>query len=496
MRRSLVEGLVWMVVAVIPGAAFLWLEWHPEANSSVVVPTGHFYIVSMVSVFSAVLALIAGIGAVRTANARILLLALAFISIAGFFAVHGLATPGFLVATEYRAVIGFSGRMSLLLAGVFLALSAIDLPAAVLATLVRWRIAILAGWLAVLAGYGVASLLAPESIPPQLMNEHIFLRGTLGAVLACSLFAAVRYHIGYRRSGLLMYGAVALGSVLLFEAQVAMHFGPVWRESWWIYHFQLLGAFAAMLGGVAIEYSRGLSPILAIEGLTLRDPVAQIQAGYTKVITAFATALEARDGYTHGHGQRVAALAMLIGEQLRLSPGRLRALGQGALLHDVGKIGVPDDVLNKTGPLDDSEFDVIKVHPVRGAIMLGTAFAGTIELAVIRHHHEKYDGTGYPDGLAGSAIPFEARIATVADVYDALRSTRSYRKAWDRQVALDYMHDQSGTHFDPLCVEAFLAVVDRWEAQYSAEAEEAIATSPRPVAVGRSRLTPAADSAA
>ena len=482
MRKSAPELLVWVLVAGLPAATFLWLETHPAANLSIVVPTGHFYVVSAVSVCSAALALVAGLGALRTANARVLLLALGFISMAGFFAVHGLATPGFLVQAEYRAVLGFSARMSLVFAALFLTLSAIDLPARPLAALVRWRGTVMAVWVAALLGYGAAGLLYPESIPPQLMSEQLFLRGTLGAVLALSLFSAVRYYAGYRRSGLAMYGVVALGSVLLFEAQVSMHFGVVWRESWWIYHFQLLGAFAAMLGGVVSEYARGSSTAVTLQGLTLRDPVAQIQAGYTKVIAAFAASLEARDGYTHGHGQRVATLAMLIGERLNFAPARLRALAQGALLYDVGKIGVPNAVLNKTGPLNDEEFEVIKQHPTRGAQMLGSAFAGSLELAVIRHHHERFDGGGYPDGLAGAAIPLEVRVASAADVYDALRSTRSYRKAWTREVALAHMREQSGTHFDPVCIEAFLAVVDRWEAEYSAEAEESGTAVLRPLA--------------
>jgi two-component system response regulator RpfG len=152
------------------------------------------------------------------------------------------------------------------------------------------------------------------------------------------------------------------------------------------------------------------------------------------------------------------------------------------LLHDIGKIGVPDGILRKAGPLTDEEYAEIQSHPERGETMLGSAFTGVVELAVIRYHHERFDGRGYPDHLSGTAIPLGARIATVADVYDALRSVRAYRDAWDRTMALDYMREQTGAHFDPICVEAFLAVVDTWESQFSAEAEGVATVIQLPVA--------------
>ena len=171
-----------------------------------------------------------------------------------------------------------------------------------------------------------------------------------------------------------------------------------------------------------------------------------------------------------------------MGEEMGLAPWRLRGLAQGALLHDIGKIGVPDGILRKPGPLTDVEYEEIKQHPERGETMLQAAFSGEIELAVIRHHHERFDGGGYPDRLVGLAIPLEARIATVADVYDALRSARAYRGPWDRVMALEYVREQSGSHFDPACVDIFFQVVDQWELQFSAEAEGAATVVQQPLA--------------
>ena len=170
-----------------------------------------------------------------------------------------------------------------------------------------------------------------------------------------------------------------------------------------------------------------------------------------------------------GHGERVAALAILVGQRMRIPAPRLRAIAAGALLHDVGKIGIPDAVLHKKGALTNDEHDVIKEHTTRGDTMISAAFNSPAERAVVRHHHERWDGGGYPDGLAGEAIPLEARIVAVADVYDALRSNRAYRAACSPEVAVQMITDGAGTQFDPRGAVALLAVADQWEAQYAAD---------------------------
>ena len=514
-RRSLPQLVLWMLLPALPGAGFLLLLARPDWDQMAVAPEAHFYIVSTVSLVSVVLAVLASVAALRLASVRVLLLALAFISLAAVFSVHGLSTPGILLRAASEAasadatetdtgvadghyelelegdaaasadgsgsrgsdgggpyhIVGFASRMAILLAAAFLAASAIDLPERVSRMVIRARVAIIGLWAAALVAFGYVALRFPAVIPPRIMSEELFLNGTLVAVLALTAFAAVRYFAGFRRSGLPMYGAIAIGSVLMFEAQVSMHLMPVWRYSWWLYHLQLLFSVSAICWGLFIEYARGRSPLYAMEGLTLRDPVEQVRAGYADVVTAFAASLEARDGYTLGHGERVSALAVMIGDEMRLPAGRLRAMAQGALLHDVGKIAIPDSILHKTGKLTADEYAVIQGHPAHGESILAEAFGGSVERAVVRHHHERFDGRGYPDGLAGDAISIEARIVAVADVYDALRSARSYREAWERDEALALIRSEAGQHFDPGAVDAFFAVVDRWEAKFSADHE-------------------------
>ena len=409
---------------------------------------------------------------------RVLLLAMAFVSMAGIFVVHGLSTPGFLVVEEYLAVTGLSSRLSTLVAALLLAASAIDLPGPIDRQLLRLRVPILAARVAGLAAYGFVGLRFPEQIPEELVTSRMLLDASLVAVVLLAGFTAYRYFYGYRRSGLPMYGAVTLGALLILQAQVGMHFGIKYHGTFWLYHVELLIGFSAILWGLFIEYARGHSPVLAMEGLTLRDPIEQIQAGYTESIRSLAAALGAKDGYTLGHGERVASLSVLMGEVMGLSPERLRALYQGGLLHDVGKIGVPDMILHKPGRLTDDEFAVIKDHPVRGEAMLSAAVGNTGELGVILHHHERFDGRGYPHGLKGRAIPIEARIAAVADVYDALRSARAYRPAWTRDEAHEHIETNSGSHFDPDVVEAFTQVVDRWETTFAADSAPYVAYRP------------------
>ncbi|MDA0352868.1 MAG: HD-GYP domain-containing protein [Chloroflexi bacterium] len=471
MRRALPEVLPWIIALTASTAAAIALltSANLDAQFTLAAPRGHFYIVSPVALISVLVGVFAVFAAHRSASLRVLLLALAFLSMATIFAVHGLATPGFILDARAFGVTGFASRLALLVAAVFLGLSAVPWPARLEAELVARRIAVIAVWVAILGAFTAVALTAPESLPPDLVTSQGFQTAASVIVISLGLAAATRYFQGYRRTARPLFGAVTVGALLLVEAQVSMHYGALWGGTFWLYHVQLLTGFSAIFWGLVTEYSRGDSWLDAISRLGERDLVAQIESGHSESIVGLAAALEARDGYTLGHGRRVGALSVLIGKQLGFSDGRLRALSQGALLHDVGKIGIPDAILHKPGSLTNEEFEVIKEHPARGHQIIGSSFDTKIEQGVIRHHHEKFDGSGYPDGLAGQAIPLEARVTAVADVYDALRSARAYRVAWDRDRAVAQIAQDVGTHFDPRCVQAFLVVVDQWERSFAAD---------------------------
>jgi putative nucleotidyltransferase with HDIG domain len=184
-----------------------------------------------------------------------------------------------------------------------------------------------------------------------------------------------------------------------------------------------------------------------------------LERSYIQTMESLAVALEAKDRYTAGHSQRVKRFALLIARALGLSREEVEIIGQVALLHDIGKIGMPDRILNKPANLTPEEREAIKAHPVVGAQILGPAKTFESHVLGIKHHHETYDGTGYPDRLKGKAIPIAARIVCLADAFDAMTSTRPYRVGLPIGVAMQEMQKMSGRQFCPESVEAFCRVL-------------------------------------
>lgn len=193
---------------------------------------------------------------------------------------------------------------------------------------------------------------------------------------------------------------------------------------------------------------------IAIENANL---YTELHATFTQTTMAFAEALEKRDAYTGGHTARVRLLSLAIGRQLGLEESALEELSLAAVLHDIGKIGVPDEILQKQGRLDAEEYAVMTHHPRHGAEILGLIETMAPLLSSVRNHHERFDGNGYPDRLVGEEIPLAARIIAVADAYDAMATDRPYRKALSRDAALAELRQHVGSQFDPEVVSAFEA---------------------------------------
>jgi len=177
-------------------------------------------------------------------------------------------------------------------------------------------------------------------------------------------------------------------------------------------------------------------------------------------LAALARAVDASSHWTAGHSERVTACALRMADYLRLTPHDRDALLRGGLLHDIGKIGIPPAILDKPGPLEPQEMARIREHPSLGAQILSPLAAFADAIPVVLSHHERFDGTGYPEGLAGERIPRLARLLSVADVYDALVSMRPYRPGRDQSVAIEIIRESSGTQFDPAMVDVFLAVME------------------------------------
>jgi HD-GYP domain-containing protein (c-di-GMP phosphodiesterase class II) len=191
----------------------------------------------------------------------------------------------------------------------------------------------------------------------------------------------------------------------------------------------------------------------SIENLALYE---NIYENLFSTLYAFVEAIEARDPYTKQHSASVSGYAISIARKNGCSQEEIAKLNISANLHDIGKIGIPDNILLKPGQLTDVEYEIIKEHPVIGSNIIGHLGMWTDEQGIIRHHHERFDGKGYPDNLKGEDIPFLARILSVADVYDALTTDRSYRQRMSGDDAAKIIKENSGSQFDPTIVDVFL----------------------------------------
>jgi putative nucleotidyltransferase with HDIG domain len=190
-----------------------------------------------------------------------------------------------------------------------------------------------------------------------------------------------------------------------------------------------------------------------------RDRQADLRKAYDGTLEGWSRALEIRDKETEGHSQRVTELTLRLGRACGLRGEDLEYLYRGALLHDIGKMAIPDAILTKKGALNDEEWAVMRTHPKIAYDMLSEISFIQPALVIPASHHEKWNGEGYPSGLRGEEIPLPARIFAVVDVWDALLSDRPYRKAWTKEQALQYLKDQSGQQFDPAIVSRFIALV-------------------------------------
>ncbi len=191
----------------------------------------------------------------------------------------------------------------------------------------------------------------------------------------------------------------------------------------------------------------------------LRKSHRQMQRSVLQSLLGLANALEAKDEYTRGHSERVAGLAQRLALAAGLGIAEAKTIAEAGLLHDLGKIGVPEHILRKQGPLTDEEWIAMRRHPLTGAQIVAPLEFFADAALIVRHHHERHDGSGYPDGLKGDGIPVGSRIVAIADVYDALTSERPYRRKLARAEAVQIMRDDAGLTLEPRLTELFLDLV-------------------------------------
>lgn len=411
----------------------------------------HVWVVSAIAACALFVALATASYAVRDGRAAPVLIALGCVAVGFMMLGHGLATPGILG----RPMNQWVGRLPVLALATFAGcLAAATRPDGGISRLVA-RSPRVALWFPMVS---IALASAAIAIDPTVLwgmalvpgEEQIRTGLLVVSGITLLIVGAVhwrRWQMGRDRIEL----ALVIASWLTMSALLSLAYGTFWRLSWWDYHIYLLSGFAAAAWAVVAGYRGSRTLAGAVGGITMSDPMEQVAHAQPDALHALIGAVEAKDPYTHGHSARVADLSTRIGLRLALEPDVVRGLHQGAYLHDVGKISIPDQILNKPGDLDPEEWEQIQRHPEVGWDLVSRADSLHGALSAIRHHHERWDGSGYPDRLGGVDIPLSGRIVAVADVWDALTSDRAYRPAWDLDRAVSHVAAASGTLFDPAC---------------------------------------------
>ena len=415
----------------------------------------HFSGVGLTALAAALAAIALTVVGARRNDGRTVIVGTGFSVMAALLALHGFATPGFLVGMN--GVVGLTGGATLPVGAAVLSLSALPSlrrPRNV-RPLIVLQIVLLTGVLAL----GVLGILVPSAVPsvPESRSTEAYVLLAVGlSLFALLILRALRTYLLTRRRTDLV---VAIGIFWLASALPPAMLLTFMELGWWLGHgFELLGMFVVGIP-VALDLRRTAQSRPLVGDVTGADLVAAEEAFLGVHVRALTLSLARKDEYTEEHTRRVALRAVQVGEELGLTGSRLRALATGALVHDIGKLSVPDSILQKPGPLTDEEFDVIKEHPESGDKLLVDLGFGDEVRHLVRDHHERLDGSGYPHGTESSLISFDARILAVCDVYDALISRRVYREAWTHERAVALLREESGTSLDPKCVAALERVL-------------------------------------
>ncbi len=463
MRRRLTPSRVILAVASIaPALLYLVARWRLVGEFEL--PTLHLVAVTGAAAFAAVISLMMTRVALRRNDLRAGLVGVAFTATGGLLVIHGLATPG-IVLEEYgrNATVGLAGALAVPAGGVLLALAVIVPPANRIAAGLIWRGQVVC--LVALTLFGAIGLLHPSLVPLVPLTVHPWVYFVLLPVAAAYAWIARRAHHTHQLTGRRADLFVAVGLVWLGSSVPLYLLSPAWTIGFWFAHLLEAIGFVSVAGAVAVDLASQVPSHHLFHRMTGGDLVESEESllgGYVRALTA---TMELRDPSTREHSRRVARLAVAVGAKMGLDAAATRRLAIAGLLHDIGKLQVPEAILNKPGQLTDEEFAVIRTHPGRGAELLLHLGGFDEEVPIVLSHHERFAGGGYPEGRVGQDIPLGARILTACDVFDALTSRRAYREPWPEQRALELLRDEAGTTFDPACVEALLEVLSAGEGQ-------------------------------
>ena len=467
--RSHVRAYLLLIAAAaaLPAAAMHFLANEPSGIPA----AGHLAIIAIGSGIAAVASIGLLIAGVRGGDARSVMAGGAFAATTLLLALHGLATPGVLFASN--GVIALAGGLALPVGGALLTVAAV--PAFhrtrhVTALAVAYGV-----FLVALAAAGALFLAGPAMLPslPKPGDPMAVALLCCGAVFfSIVAWRSVRTFALTRRTSDLFvtFGIVWMGVALV--PQLLLGAASGW--AFWLGHALELGGVTAVGLPMMLDAYRGRPSHAAIGDLSPVALVGDEEAFLGPRVRVLMARLERKDASTEQHTRRVAEWSVRMGQELGLAPGRLRELALAGLLHDMGKLTVPTAILTKPGPLDDDEMAIVQMHAVWGDELLAELGYPAHVRRVVRGHHERLDGSGYPDGLRGEQLDLPTRILAVADVYDALVSDRVYRSAWTPRRALALMREGARVQFDARCVDALARRVHEETAQIAASCQTAL----------------------
>ncbi len=444
--------------ALVPAAALVISGTHMVMFA----PAVHILVVGVAGLVAGTCAVLMSVVAARRNDARAVWLGMAFSISATLLLVHALATPGVILPTN--TVVEIAGALNIPITAWILA--AAGLPALWrhhrADVLLRMELTVIGG----LILFGAVALvfwrLAPGAPPSGSLAAELVCVAAAVPLFGLSVRASRTYLLTRRRSDLI----VVAGLIWLIGAEYGLLNFTMMDAAWWAAHALEFSGIAMIGIPVALDLRHAVGSRPLVGDLRATHLVLHEEAFLGGQVRALLVSLGEKDPSTEGHTRRVATLAVAIGERLGLPEGRLRQLALGGLLHDIGKLSVPDHILKKPGRLTEEEFAEIRHHPRSGRALL-TELGGfsRLVLELVESHHERLDAGGYPNGVAADELDLTVRILTVADVFDALTANRIYREAWPVQRALALLDDETGTAFDPKCVSTLRSIIAERDAE-------------------------------
>ena len=430
--------------AALLGTRTLWVS-----------PIGLFVIVTIAASACAMAAVTVLVVAHRNELAELGLIGAFGFAVSALPLVHGLTVPGVLY-----------GQNPATMSSVFLALPIASIAiVALIAPRAGWSIALMRNWrVFVMVHVGqvtmlsVALLVRPSLLPAPTMGAAKSVVIACAALIGCFALSARHLRLSWIVRSRQTF-AVSIGFALIGASSLVWVGRAPFTLGFWLAHaLDIVGVLLLTVGAV-VAYRQHRSLREVIRPLVANEPLSAFALGLDPLVHRFVASLETKDPITRDHVVRTATNAMGVGERLRLPSVELHRVGLGALLHDVGKLHMDDAILHKPGPLDPVEYEAMKRHAVVGEALVRESIVLCDIGPIVRGHHERLDGKGYPDGLGGNEIPLAARIVSVCDAYDAMAHTRQYRTGMGNDRAIAILQEHSGSQWDPAVVNALIQLL-------------------------------------